>query len=206
MKTQEDRKSFRKIVVAVVVLLAVTATISLLSYGTLKKDNAGPAEDDNAVGAIHEEGNGHGQHEVAQEHDADHHDAAVADRHEADVDGVLEITLNAVEGRPWRFEPSVIEAHVGQPVKLTLVNEGRVEHDVEIPAVPAADIEVAGGVENHERLGGGHHHEGVIAAHAEPGTTATVIFTPTEAGEYEFTCTIPGHKEAGMVGKLVVTN
>lgn len=62
-----------------------------------------------------------------------------------------------------------------------------------------------GAAEGHERLGGGHHDDGVIAAHAEPGTTATVLFTPTEAGVFEFACTIPGHKEAGMVGKLVVT-
>ena len=39
----------------------------------------------------------------------------------------------------------------------------------------------------------------------EPGTTATVLFTPTQIGEYEFECTIPGHKEAGMVGRVTVT-
>ena len=196
MKTQETRKRIWKIAAAAVVILAVIATISVTAYGTLNKDHA--------ADAIHEEGHGHGQHEVAQEHEADQHDAVVADEHEVHSNGTLEITLNAVEGRHWRFEPGVIEAHVGQRVKLTLVNEGHVEHDVEIPEVPAADIEVAGGAGPHERLGGGHHGEDVIAAHAEPGTTATVTFTLTEAGEYDFSCTIPGHKEAGMVGKLVV--
>ena len=94
---------------------------------------------------------------------------------------------------------------MGHRVKLTLVNDGRVEHDVEVAGVPTEDIEVVGAAERHERLGGGHHDDGVIAAHAEPGTTATVLFTPTEVGVFEFACTIPGHKEAGMVGKLVVT-
>ena len=195
MNTQETRKSIWKIAAAVVVVLAVTAAIGVTAYGTLSQN-----------GVIHEEGHGHGQNEVAEEHETDHHDAVVADEDEVHANGVLEITLNAVEGRPWRFEPAVIEAHVGQRVKLTLVNEGRVEHDVEIPVVPSAAIEVAGGVEEHERLGGGHHDEGIIAAHAEPGTTATVTFTLTEAGEYDFSCTIPGHKEAGMVGKLVVVD
>ena len=198
MSTQETHKSIWKIAAAVVAILTVTAAISATAYGTLKKDHA--------VDAIHEEGRGHGQHEVAQEQEAGHHDAVVADDHEVHANGVLEITLNAVEGRPWRFEPAVLEARVGQRVKLTLVNEGRVEHDVEIPLVPASAIEVASGVEHHERLGGGHHDEGIIAAHAEPGTTATVTFTLTEAGEYDFSCTIPGHKEAGMVGKLVVAD
>ncbi len=195
MKTQETRKSIWKVAGTAVVILAVTTAISVAAYGTLIDDDP-----------LHEEGNGHGQHQVAEEHEADHHDAAVADEHEVRENGVLEITLNAVEGRPWRFEPAVLEARVGQRVKLTLVNEGRFEHDVEIPSVPSAAIKATGGVEHHERLGGGHHDEGVIAAHAEPGTTATVTFTLTEAGEYEFSCTIPGHKEAGMVGKLVVVD
>ena len=57
-----------------------------------------------------------------------------------------------------------------------------------------------------DRLGGGGHEADVVAAHAIAGTNASVIFTPTEAGVYEFACTLPGHKEAGMVGKLIVTN
>ena len=50
----------------------------------------------------------------------------------------------------------------------------------------------------------GHHGEGVVAAHAMPGMSASVMFTPTQIGEYEFYCTIPGHREAGMVGRLIV--
>ena len=83
---------------------------------------------------------------------------------------VLEITLEAVEGRPWRFEPAVLELHLGQRVKLTLVNDGRVEHDVQFTGVPADHIELVGG-EDHQRLGGGNHLDGVVAAHAAPGTT-----------------------------------
>lgn len=94
---------------------------------------------------------------------------------------------------------------MGHLVKLTLVNDGWVEHDVEVEGIPVEDIALVEAGIPHERLGGGHHNEGVIAAHAEPGTTATVMFTATEVGEYKFACTIPGHKEAGMVGKIVVT-
>jgi len=37
-----------------------------------------------------------------------------------------------------------------------------------------------------------------------PGDSATIEFTPTKAGTYEFFCTTAGHKEAGMIGTLVV--
>jgi uncharacterized cupredoxin-like copper-binding protein len=34
--------------------------------------------------------------------------------------------------------------------------------------------------------------------------SSIAIFTPTEPGEYEFYCGIPGHRELGMVGTLIV--
>ena len=116
---------------------------------------------------------------------------------------VIEITLNAVEGRSWGFDPAVVEVPAGARVKLTLVNDGRAVHDVEIAGIPAEDIDALRG-EMHT-ASGGHHDESLVAAHAAPGTTASVLFTPSESGVYEFACTIPGHREAGMVGKLVVT-
>jgi len=38
----------------------------------------------------------------------------------------------------------------------------------------------------------------------EAGQKATFEFTPTKAGTFDFVCDVPGHKEAGMVGKIVV--
>ena len=40
---------------------------------------------------------------------------------------------------------------------------------------------------------------------AKPGQTVTLDFTPTAKGTYEYVCTIPGHKEAGMKGTITVT-
>jgi uncharacterized cupredoxin-like copper-binding protein len=37
-----------------------------------------------------------------------------------------------------------------------------------------------------------------------PGETRTFTFNSGAPGEYQFFCSIPGHKEAGMVGKLIV--
>ena len=38
----------------------------------------------------------------------------------------------------------------------------------------------------------------------DKGTQATLEFEPTEAGTYEYFCTVPGHREAGMHGTLTV--
>src|SRR3546814_8259646 len=36
------------------------------------------------------------------------------------------------------------------------------------------------------------------------GWATTIVFRATKAGTFEYVCTIPGHKAAGMFGKLVV--
>ncbi len=198
---KEHNNSYLKILGGGIALLAVGAVIAVAAYGTFWKGDTEDSGHASAVEVTHKAGHGLELAEEANGHDGGHQDAVVTHERGVEAGEVLEITLDAEE---WRFAPLVLEMPVGHRVKLTLVNNGVVEHDVELVGVPAEDIEVVGAVE-HERLGGGHHDEGVVAAHAEPGTTATVIFTATEVGEFEFVCTIPGHKEAGMVGKIVVT-
>ena len=36
------------------------------------------------------------------------------------------------------------------------------------------------------------------------GNSVTVEFTPGESGTFEFYCAIPGHKELGMIGELII--
>lgn len=47
---------------------------------------------------------------------------------------------------------------------------------------------------------------GTLVLHTEKGKTSSVTFKADRPGTYEFWCTISGHKELGMVGKLVVTS
>ncbi|MDH3226555.1 MAG: plastocyanin/azurin family copper-binding protein [Thermoleophilia bacterium] len=38
----------------------------------------------------------------------------------------------------------------------------------------------------------------------QDGGTSEITITIDEPGEYEYYCSVPGHREAGMVGKLIV--
>lgn len=38
----------------------------------------------------------------------------------------------------------------------------------------------------------------------EGGETKSIEYTPDQTGEFEFYCSIPGHREAGMVGTLII--
>ncbi len=77
------------------------------------------------------------------------------------------------------FDPTEITIPANTPVKFTLPNDGAALHDFSIDAL---DVSVT----------------------VNPGDTGEVTID-APAGEYEFYCNIPGHKEAGMVGKLIVT-
>ena len=82
-----------------------------------------------------------------------------------------------------KFTPTTIQAKVGQSLKVVLENKGVIEHDIAFPAVKA---------------------DKSLKAVAKAGQTATLEFTPTAAGSFDYICTIPGHKEAGMKGKINV--
>ncbi len=107
------------------------------------------------------------------------------------------------------YDNSTLEVTAGQPVKITFRNEGFLEHDFSI-----MEIEHSGDVSmSHEEGEADEHghdmtHMDVLpdvhVAAAMQGGSSTLEFTPSEPGEYEFYCTVAGHKEAGMVGKLIV--
>ncbi len=89
----------------------------------------------------------------------------------------LNVTVTATE---FKFDPATINAAPGQTINVTLKNTGSVDHTfVFAPA----------------------NFKMTVAA----GKSDTKSFTaPAAAGTYDFDCDIAGHKEAGMVGKLVV--
>ena len=95
----------------------------------------------------------------------------------------LEVKVVATD---LKFAPPTIQAKVGQPIKIVLENKGAIEHDIHFPTLKA-DKPAAS-----------------LTAHARSGQTATLEFTPTAKGRYEYICTIPGHKEAGMKGVINV--
>lgn len=84
-----------------------------------------------------------------------------------------------IEAGDLFFEPSTVTLRADTPVNLTLVNEGRLFHDLTIPAL-------------------GFH------VNADPGESTTGGLEALAPGEYRFECTVPGHAEAGMVGSLIV--
>lgn len=114
-----------------------------------------------------------------------------------------------VKGSEFKFDPSTISWKANQPVQLVFQNTGTSDHNLDLSALPAKDVTVdlsqAGSISADATSKAQQDAQaGKVFLEAAPGKQATATFTPTTAGTYSFSCTVPGHKEAGMVGTVTV--
>ena len=106
-----------------------------------------------------------------------------------------------------QYQPASLEITADLPVRLTLTNGDALEHDFSIMAMPHTGeviVDDAGSdLADHDMSELAEEPEIHVAAPA--GGQGAIEFTPSTPGEYTYFCTVAGHKEAGMVGTLVVT-
>ena len=110
----------------------------------------------------------------------------------------------SIEASALKFQPASIEVEAGQPVRLTFNNQDTVDHDftvLEIPLLSGGPTQES--MAGHD-MGDMEGTEPDLHVLAAAGQSAVLEFTPTVPSSYEFFCTVPGHKEAGMVGILDV--
>ena len=141
--------------------------------------------------------------------DGDDADVSVADDngHAATENSYLEAApkdaLFLVEMTSFAFAPDVLEVTAGDVVEVAIQNVEPVLHDLTIDVIDAdAHVSYLAGTGQHA------HQESEIAADihlalTEPGT-GIVHLRINEPGEYVFYCSVPGHRESGMVGTLIV--
>ncbi len=120
-----------------------------------------------------------------------------------------------VRAKDFSFEPAVLTFKTGVTYELSFRNSGTTLHDWTVEQIPASGVAEQssathdmGGMGAMPGMGG--NPSGASAAGAQlhiaaaAGGDGGLVFTPTRAGEYEYFCTVPGHRELGMRGKLVV--
>ena len=112
---------------------------------------------------------------------------------------VQEIVVKVSE---FAFEPAEIEVKVGRPVRIVVENDGTLLHDFSSDDAKA-EITKSEGAEHaaHDAT----PSSAALHVAAETGQQATLEFTPTEVGTYTFYCSVEGHRQSGMAGKLIVT-
>lgn len=108
-------------------------------------------------------------------------------------------TIRVEMADTMRFTPADITVKRGETVKLVATNKGQVLHEL----VLGTSDELRKHAELMRKFPGMEHDEPHMT-HVKPGKSGEIVWQFTKPGEFQFACLIPGHFEAGMVGKVTV--
>lgn len=201
------------------IVLAVLFAFAISACGG--SDNSSTVADAPADEAAHVEGDAdeatHDDDEATHDDDEATHDDDEAahedgdmgdmDMDDAEANAYLEAApkdaLYLVQMTNFAFTPAVLEVKSGEVLEIAVQNVEPVLHDFTIDEIDA-DIHISylGGTGQHA------HAEAELEADlhfalTEPGT-GVVHVKIHEPGEYVIYCSVPGHREAGMEGTLIV--
>ncbi len=114
------------------------------------------------------------------------------------------VTISAMDS--LSFSPSRAEVNLGEPAHLVIDNtDSAILHDWTIEEISVEDVSVSGAEGGEHNEHGADTGEYDLHVAVDGGETGSIDFTPLEAGEYEFICTVTGHAGSGMRGTLVVS-
>lgn len=122
------------------------------------------------------------------------------------------------------YEPERVQVKAGETVRFVLTNQGELLHEFNIGTAamhaehqkemammvdhgmltPTGVDETMMNMGHSSTEGMGHDmkHDDPNSALVEPGKTKELVWKFPKATELDFACNMPGHYEAGMVGKI----
>ena len=98
-----------------------------------------------------------------------------------------------------RFSPGELRIKAGQTIRFEVKNSGKTKHEMVLGTMQE--------LKDHAELMRKHpgmEHDEPYMAHVAPGKNERLVWQFTKPGEFQFACLIPGHFEAGMLGKVTV--
>ena len=98
-----------------------------------------------------------------------------------------------------RFSPERISVALGETVRFTVRNTGKVMHEFVIGTRQENQVHA----ELMKKFPNMEHDEPYMA-HVPPGKTSQIVWTFNRPGTFEFACLMAGHYQAGMIGTIVV--
>jgi uncharacterized cupredoxin-like copper-binding protein len=109
-------------------------------------------------------------------------------------------TVKVDMGDSMRFSPALLTVKQGETVRFVVKNNGKTMHEMVLGTLQELK-EHAELMKKHP----GMEHDEPYMAHVAPGKTERIVWQFNKAGEFYYGCLVPGHFDAGMVGKINVT-
>lgn len=111
---------------------------------------------------------------------------------------VVQVTMNEADGK-MLFTPARVEIKKGEQIKFMLRNNGELDHEF-ILATTKENLKHAEAMKKNPDM----EHDDPNGKRLAPKKTSEIVWKFTKAGEFEYSCLIPGHRESGMIGTIVV--
>jgi uncharacterized cupredoxin-like copper-binding protein len=108
------------------------------------------------------------------------------------------VSMHEGDGKMY-YAPERLEVKRGEQVKFVIKNEGLLAHEF-ILADTAANLKHAELMQKYPDM----EHDDPNGKTLQPKARTEMLWRFSKRGEFEFACLIPGHREAGMTGKVIV--
>ena len=130
-------------------------------------------------------------------HDAAHFSAGAPGDPKKPARVVL-VTMKDGDGK-MTFIPDKVEIKRGEQVRFILTNVGELEHEF-VLASTEENLKHAEEMKKNPDM----EHDDPNARRVKPKKKDEIVWRFTKAGQFEYGCLIPGHREAGMTGTINV--
>ena len=110
----------------------------------------------------------------------------------------VEVVMREGDGRMF-YEPERLEVKRGEQIRFVIVNAGELAHEF-VVADTKDNLKHAELMQKYPDM----EHDDPNGKTLQPKARTEMLWRFTKRGEFEFACLIPGHREAGMTGKVVV--
>jgi uncharacterized cupredoxin-like copper-binding protein len=147
-----------------------------------------------ATGAL---GHGDEKHVSEKAESADGHAAAIGGPGDPDQ---ITRSIDVEMSDEMRFRPDSIRVERGETIRFAVRNVGKLKHEMVLGTIDELR-EHAELMRKFPEM----EHEDPNQVSVEPGETGELIWHFTEGGTFDFACLVPGHYEAGMAGKILVS-
>ncbi|MFD2181747.1 cupredoxin domain-containing protein [Rhodoplanes azumiensis] len=111
---------------------------------------------------------------------------------------IVEVMMREGDGK-MLFVPDHLTVRRNDRVKFVLANAGALDHEF-VLATTDENLAHKHFMERHPDMKHDHANGRTVA----PGQKVELVWSFDKRGRFEFGCLIPGHREAGMVGRIDV--
>jgi uncharacterized cupredoxin-like copper-binding protein len=111
---------------------------------------------------------------------------------------VVQVTMHEGNGT-MGFDPPALEVKRGEQIKFVITNGGALPHEF-ILANEKDNLKHGALMQKFPDM----QHDDPNGKSVEPKAKSEILWRFSKPGTFEYACLIPGHREAGMIGKVTV--